>query len=108
MPDDDINVVYSAFDAEAQKWRDLAAVMSTSYGRAGALWLNGSAFFCGNPATAYVLSEAYNGIHDLVKTLLTDAEEEFYQLADALIIARDLYDESDRTSAAAFVKIYGE
>ncbi|GAA3951197.1 hypothetical protein [Actinoplanes auranticolor] len=110
MPGDneEIRVVLSAFEAEARKWTDLADLMLALRNKSSALGLNPTAFFCGNPGTALALSGAYDGIFDLVNTLLTDAEAEFDQIAGALLIARDLYDGTDRTSASSFVKIYGE
>lgn len=105
---EDIHVVLSAFDAEAKKWEELAADMGTLKARSADLVLNPLAFFCGNPLTAMQLGAAYHDIYDLVQRLMADAATEFRELAEALRIAKGLYDGTDRTSAADFVKIYGE
>ncbi|BCJ59185.1 hypothetical protein [Micromonospora endophytica] len=105
---DDLRVILSAFDGESQKWRELATLMGNLRGVAANLVLDSPAFFCGNPMTAQQLGKAYDDIHSLVDTLMKDAKTEFEQIAEALIIARDLYDEGDQMSASDFVKIYGE
>ncbi|WP_433530643.1 hypothetical protein ACQPYA_00375 [Micromonospora sp. CA-263727] len=110
MPEnkEDLRVMLGAFEGEAQKWEELADLMASLRGTVDGLWLNWPAFFCGNPASAMSLSESYNEIHGLVATLMTDAEAEFTQLAEALRIARDLYQEGEDMTAADFVRIYGE
>ncbi|MEO3745258.1 hypothetical protein [Plantactinospora sp. B5E13] len=110
MPEDksEIRVVRDAFDIESEKWTGLAKDMAGLKTTASGLDLSALAFFCGNPLTAKQLGDAYTDIHELIKTLMAAGEEEFHELSRALIIARDLYDGSDRTSASDFVKIYGE
>ncbi|GIE99998.1 hypothetical protein [Paractinoplanes rishiriensis] len=110
MPGDneEIRVVLSAFEAEAKKWEELADLMLAAKNKITPLTLEPSAFFCGNPASAVLLSQTYDEIHGLLVTLTTAAEAEFDQIAGALRIARDEYDGTDNTSAAAFVRIYGE
>ncbi|GAA4957557.1 hypothetical protein [Actinoplanes utahensis] len=110
MPENrgEVRVVLDALENEALKWVELADLMADLRGTAGGLGLNPMSFFCGDPLTASRLSSAYDDIFTLVQTLLKDAEAEFDQIAGALRIARDEYDGSDRTTASAFVRIYGE
>lgn len=110
MPEsrNDIRVTLSAFEGEAKKWEALADLMARLRNVAAQGHLNPSAFFCGNPMSAQPLSQAYDKIYELLNTLMRDAETEFNELGAALRVARDLYEEGDRSSASGFVKIYGE
>lgn len=105
--DKEIRLVRDAFAVEAKKWDELAAEIASVRSLGATLELEPLAFFCGNPLTAKLLGEVYEGIFRLIITLMADAETEFHELGRALLVARDLYDGTDRTSASAFIKIYG-
>ncbi|GAB3143650.1 hypothetical protein GCM10027290_20330 [Micromonospora sonneratiae] len=106
--DGDIALVYDAFEVERRKWKKQAGQMADLRRITAGLNLMSTAFFCGNPATAIQLSKTYDEIYELVRTLMTAAEEEFGQISDALKIAEDLYDGSDKQSASTLEAIYGK
>lgn len=103
----DFEVITDAFENEARKWEELSDEMSALRDATAGLNLMPSAFFCGNPGTAFALSKGYDEVYELVRQLMVASAAEFDEIARALRIAADRYDGTDQQSAGLLVDIYG-
>ena len=91
-----VQVVYDALDAEAKKWKDLAPVMSAASSTAQELDLPHSAFFAGTDLVSMILLKpVYDQLQDLVSRLCSEAATEYQQLEQAMIRAKQQYQQVD-------------
>lgn len=107
LPPDEIRLVQEGFDIEARKWSKLAAEMGELKAKTLGMTLTAPAFLASDSEMSANLSAAYNSLHTTIRDFMSQAEEEFDQIADALRIAADRYDGTDNASATNLLKIYG-
>ncbi|MGA3489001.1 hypothetical protein ACK8GG_13450 [Micromonosporaceae bacterium DT55] len=109
MPDNnELALVRDALEVEARKWDQMAVTMAAAERTAESLILNPTAFWAGPKSLLKdQLSAAYDDVHQLVVTLLSDASIEFSEIAGALRTAAYRYDGTDQNQASDLIAIYG-
>jgi hypothetical protein len=104
-----VEVVFTALDAEAKKWRDLAPVMAAASKTAQDLILTPGAFFAGTDLVSMItLTPAYDNLKDLVVKMCNEAAAEYGQLEQAMVRAKEQYQRVDGDAARNLsVPIFG-
>lgn len=104
-----VGVVAQAMSDEAAKWSTLSGDMAKVHKDMDGLGLMVSAFFANVPATASAAKRVYDSYLTQMTSLANQAKEEFTQIHDMLLQARDDYEETDGRAADVLdlTKLFG-
>lgn len=106
MPEE-VSFVPEAMRSEAKKWLALSDEMAKGRQEANARSLGPTSFILGpNPMDFLMLSTLYDEAQSSVAMLLSEAQAEFDEMADALKELADLVEVADAGSAIGLEKVF--